>query len=105
VPAAVHGERRGPGVQGRQQTDRRLHVRRGDLGGPIYAQACNDTQLGEAWAVNRGSYNGTDVVWFTSYYFNVNVDVYHDRRDPGAPIIAYRPYPPIPTINELMREQ
>jgi hypothetical protein len=45
------------------------------------------------------------VVWFTSYYFNVNVDVYHDRRDPGAPIIAYRPYPPIPTINELMREQ
>ena len=55
---------------------------RGDLGGPIYAQPCIG-QLGEDWAVNRGSYNGDPVVWFTSYYWNVNVDVYQDRRSPG----------------------
>jgi hypothetical protein len=61
--------------------------------------------LGEAWAVNRGSYNGNPVVWFTSFYFNLNVNVYQDRRDPGAPIIGYRSSPPKPSLNELMREQ
>jgi hypothetical protein len=78
---------------------------RGDLGGAIYAQACSDDQLGEAWNVGRKLYNGTPVVWFTSYYFNVNVDVYHDRRDSGAPVVAYRPDSGVPTANELMREQ
>jgi len=101
-PFKVNGETVASQVVNKQSGD--CMVARKELGAPIFAEPCS-VDLGSAWTVNRGSYNGTRVVWFTSYVYNVNVDVYHDRRDSGAPIVGYRPSPPTPTRNEMMLER